>query len=85
MNEDREGPTKASRDLCRNLLEENQDVPDVSRFSDNIFKATCRRIQNRNEAKVIQDITRLIVPSAEELADFGSEHLECLVESVNEG
>jgi hypothetical protein len=85
MNEDREGPTKASRDLCRNLLEENQDVPDVSRFSDNIFKSTCSRIQNRNEAKVIQDITRLIVPSAEELADFGSEHLECLVESVNEG
>lgn len=85
MNEDKEGPKKESKDLCRDLLEANQNVPDVSRFSDNVFKSTYWRIQNRNEAKVIQDITRLIVPSAEELTDFGAEHLECLVESVNEG
>jgi hypothetical protein len=85
MNEDREGPKEESKDLCRNLLAEDQDVPHISRFSDTIFKLTCRRIDGRNEAKVIQDITRLIVPSAEELADFGAEHLECLVEAVNEG
>ena len=85
MNEDREGPKKGSKDLCRNLLAEDQDIPQISRFSDTIFKLTCRRIDGRNEAKVIQDITRLIVPSAEELADFGAEHLECLVEAVNEG
>lgn len=85
MDEDREGPKKESKDLCRNLLEKDQDILDVSRFSDNVFKSTCSRIQNRNESKVIQDITRLIVPSAEELADFGAEPLESLVESVNEG
>ena len=85
MKEDKEGPKKESKHLCRRLLEEDQDTPEISRFSDNIFKRTCQRIQNRNEAKVIQDIARLIVPSAEELADFGAEQLECLVESVNEG
>ena len=85
MKEDKEGPKKDSKDLCRYLLEEDQDTPEVSRFSNNVFKLTCQRIQNRNEAKVIQDIARLIVPSAEELADFGAEQLECLVESVNEG
>lgn len=85
MNKDKEGPRKESKDLCRNLLELGQSVPDLARFSDHVFESTCQRIQGKNEAKVIQDITRLIVPSAEGLADFGAEHLEHLVESVNEG
>ncbi|KAF2453064.1 hypothetical protein BDY21DRAFT_367295 [Lineolata rhizophorae] len=79
MGKDKDGPRKESKDLCRNLLEAEQNVPNTSRFSDHIFESTCQRIQGRNEAKVIQDITRLIVPSAEELADFGAEHLECLI------
>ena len=85
MSEDSEGPEKESKNLCRRLLTEDQSVPQVSRFSDKIFKLTCGRIIGRNETKVIQDITRLIVPSAEELADFGAEHLACLIEAVNAG
>lgn len=85
MKEDRKGPEEESKTLCRRFLVEDQDVLQVSRFSDNIFKSTCSRIEGGNEAKVIQDISRLIVPSAEELADFGAEHLECLVEAVNAG
>ncbi|KAI8722472.1 hypothetical protein NCS52_00391200 [Fusarium sp. LHS14.1] len=42
-------------------------------------------MHNRNEARVIQDITWLIVPSAESLATFGAEHLDILIETVNEG
>lgn len=34
---------------------------------------------------MIQDISRLIVPSAESLATFGAKHLDILTESVNEG
>ncbi|KAH8686626.1 hypothetical protein GQ44DRAFT_780938 [Phaeosphaeriaceae sp. PMI808] len=85
MKMDKKGPRKESRILCQKLLNEDQDVPATSRFSDNVFQSTWTRIQGRNEAKVIQDISRLIVPSAEELADFGAEHLTCLVEAVNEG
>ena len=85
MNQDKEGPKKESRDLCRDLLEMDQNVPEFSHFSDAAFESTCRRIQDRNEAKVIDKIARLIVPSAEDLADFGSEHLEHLVESIDEG
>ncbi|KAH8691775.1 hypothetical protein GQ44DRAFT_744699 [Phaeosphaeriaceae sp. PMI808] len=70
MNEDRKGPKKESKDLCRNLLAEDQDIPQISRFSDTIFKLTYRRIDSRNEAK---------------LANFGAKHLECLVEAVNKG
>lgn len=42
-------------------------------------------VQGRNEAKVIQDITRLIIPSAESLATRGVQHLKHVIESVNEG
>lgn len=85
MDKDNDGPNKKSIDICRNLLERYQGVPAVSRFSDKFFESTCRRIRNRNEAKVVEKIVRLIVPSVEDLTDFGSEHLEVLVETVNEG
>ncbi|KAF7853625.1 uncharacterized protein EAF02_011930 [Botrytis sinoallii] len=39
----------------------------------------------RNDTKVIQDIARLIVPSAQSLAIRGAERLKPLIESVNEG
>ncbi|KAE8827577.1 hypothetical protein PTNB73_02802 [Pyrenophora teres f. teres] len=41
-------------------------------------------IDGRNGAKVIQDISRLLVPSVEALATRNA-RLECLIESVNEG
>ncbi|KAI9779203.1 MAG: hypothetical protein M1816_003643 [Peltula sp. TS41687] len=84
MDEDQEGLKQDSKDECRKLLEANQDVPKDSRFSDSIF-TTCGRVRNRNEAKVIDKIARLVVPSAEDLADFGAKHLKKLVETINEG
>ena len=79
------GITDTSKNICRILLEKDQTVPRDSLFRDDIFEKTCRKIQDRNEAKVVQDITRLIVPSAEILATYGAEHLDVLFESVNEG
>ena len=79
------GLASASQDLCRSLLENMQQVPSDTLFRDDIFEATCQKIHNKNEARVVQDISRLIVPSAESLATFGAEHLEILTESVNEG
>ncbi|KAF2191729.1 hypothetical protein K469DRAFT_341284 [Zopfia rhizophila CBS 207.26] len=85
MDEDDEGPERECREFCRVLLEADQQVPEVSRFSAAAFKSTCRRLRRANEAKVIDKIGRLIVPSAEDLADFGLKHLGHLVESINEG
>lgn len=76
--------TDASKSLCRRLLESEQDVPKDSLFRDDLFERTCRKIQDRNEARVIQDISRLIVPSAETLATYGATHLDHLIEGVNE-
>jgi hypothetical protein len=42
-------------------------------------------LQDRNEAKVVQDIARLIVPSAQSFAIRGAKHLRYSIESVNEG
>ncbi|KAL8369545.1 hypothetical protein RB595_000058 [Gaeumannomyces hyphopodioides] len=75
----------ASKALCQSLLEQTQPVPGDTLFRDDIFETTCQKIHNKNEARIIQDITRLIVPSAESLATFGANHLDILVESVNEG
>jgi hypothetical protein len=79
------GITDGSKTLCQTLLEKEQTVPQGSLFRDDLFEKTCEKIQNRNEARVVQDVTRLIVPSAETLAILGATHLESLVESVNEG
>ncbi|KAK4655838.1 hypothetical protein QC762_0054250 [Podospora pseudocomata] len=75
----------ASKALCRSLLEKTQPVPGDTLFRNDIFKTICENIHNKNEARVILDIHRLIVPSAEILAAFGAKHLNILTESVNEG
>ena len=85
MDEDQEGPKEESKNECTRLLDAHQETPKDSRFSDRIFKSTCQRVRNRNESKVIDKIARLIVPSVEDLADFGGEHLKKLVETINQG
>ncbi|KAF2245814.1 hypothetical protein BU26DRAFT_552856 [Trematosphaeria pertusa] len=79
------GITENSKDMYLALLYAEQTVPTKSLFRDDIFERTCRNIQDRNEARVVQDITRLIVPSAETLATYGARELDILIESVNEG
>ena len=75
---------KNMKTLCKTLLERDQTVPQDSLFRDDLFKKTCEKVRNRNEAIVVQDITRLIVPSAENLAIYGAKHLNILYETVNE-
>ncbi|KAL8683230.1 MAG: hypothetical protein Q9224_006705, partial [Gallowayella concinna] len=73
------------RDLCQTLLETEQTVPQDSLFRDDLFKRTCRQLQDRNEAMIIRDIGLLIVPSAQNLATYGATHLNHLHETTNEG
>ena len=78
------GITDASKHLVRDLLSVEQPVPRETLFDDDIFVDACRNLQNKNESRIIQDISRLIVPSAESLA-LRNKKYKCLVESVNEG
>jgi len=73
------------KNLCKNLLETAQTLPQDSLFRDDLFKKTCEKVRNRNEAMVIRDIGSLIVPSAQTSAIYGATHLNHLYECVNEG
>lgn len=85
MKKSKQGITEKSKEMCRDLLHEEQCVPGHSLFNNDTFEEACRKLQGKNEARVVQDIARLIVPSAENFATLGAEELEILVESVNEG
>ncbi|KAL7926602.1 hypothetical protein ACQKWADRAFT_318431 [Trichoderma austrokoningii] len=79
------GVTDASEPLCRNLLDCDQATPSGTLFGDDVFENTCRDLEGRNEAKIIQDISRLLVPSAQAFAACGAKHLKPIIESINEG
>ncbi|KAF5537316.1 hypothetical protein FPHYL_12762 [Fusarium phyllophilum] len=85
MHESELGITDESKSLCRTLLEKEQQTPKDSLFRDDIFEITCQKVKDRNEVRIIRDITPLIVPSAETLATYGNKELDCLIESTNEG
>lgn len=78
------GVTNTSLTWCKTLLNSEQMVPKASLFRDDIFEATCRKVQDRNEARVIRSITPYIVPSVEDLETLGATQLRCLIENVNE-
>ncbi|KAF2237789.1 hypothetical protein EV356DRAFT_564406 [Viridothelium virens] len=69
--------------MCHQLLDKDQIVPQNSLFRDDLFGRLCWKIQERNEAMIIQDVSRLIVLSAMNLAIYGDTHLDILTESVN--
>ena len=77
--------TKADKALCRELIDQEQPVPEDSLFNKDLIEWTLEDISNRNEARVIQDIGRLIVPAPEEFARRGATHLKHLIETVDEG
>jgi len=85
MDKSELGVIDESKTLCRTLLEIAQAEPQNSLFRSNIFESTCRKVEDRNEVRVIRDITPLIVPPAEILCTYGASHLKHLIESVNEG
>ena len=83
--DDNDDIPRSARDLCRTLLKNEQMVPRDSLFRDDLFKKTCRNLQDRNEAMVIRDIGLLIAPSAQILATYGATHLNFVYETTNEG
>ena len=85
MDKDDIGIVERSRELVNNLLAQEHQVPQESLFRDDVFEVTCRKIRNKNETRVVRDISLLIVPSAEILTTYGASELACLTESVNEG
>ena len=84
MEKSRLGITDSSLSTCKALLSLEQTIPNDSLFRDDVFEETCRRVQERNEARIIRSISPYIVPSVEDLAILGATKLRCLIENVNE-
>ncbi|OAX78235.1 hypothetical protein ACJ72_07461 [Emergomyces africanus] len=84
MHKSELGITEKNKLLCKDLLDSDQPIPKQTLFRDDTVDEFCQRLQGKNESRVIQDIGRLIVPSAETLAIDGAKDLKHLVESVNE-
>ncbi|MCJ1422374.1 hypothetical protein MMC29_000254 [Sticta canariensis] len=78
-------PTNECKSFCKTILHAEQPTPQDTIFRDDLFETACDNIRNKNEARVIQDIGRLIVPSPETLTMFGAIHLKHLIETVDEG
>jgi len=66
----------ASKAICQSLLDTPQPVPADTLFRDDIFKAAGQKLDFKSEVRIIRDITPLIVPSAETLCTYGTNHLE---------
>ncbi|KAG8533992.1 uncharacterized protein KY384_000834 [Bacidia gigantensis] len=84
MGPAQEGLALRSREWCKTLKTTAQTVPTDTIFRDDLFHETCFALQDRNKARVAQDIGRLIVPSAETLAQYGATQLNNLIENINE-
>lgn len=78
------GVAAASQTCCQSLLEKAQPVPADTLFRDDVFEVMCQKMLSKNEARVLRDITPLIVPSAETLYVLGNENCKLLVESTTE-
>lgn len=77
-------PLDSCKTLCHTLLDAECPTPESSLFRDDLFETTCDIIRNRNEARVIEDIARLIVPSAETLTTYGATQFKHLIVNLNE-
>jgi hypothetical protein len=79
------GISDASKVLLDKLLHTEQSTPKDTIFNGEGFDKHFPKLEGKNEARIIQDLSPLLVPSAEAFASLGATHLDGVVESVNEG
>ena len=83
-DDDKMASTNECKALCQTLLNADQTVPHDSLFNDDLFKRVCQRVRNKNEARVIRDLSPLLVLSAEILYLRGAINFEHLIETIDE-
>ena len=84
MFESPEGISDESKLVCQNLFAKAQAIPQDTLFRNELFSEACRKIIDRNEARMVEDISPLIAPSAETLATYGDMRLKHLIFNINE-
>lgn len=84
LEDSTEGLSKESQLIISTLLDTKQVLPRDTLFKNGLFETVCQKARRMNEARIVHDITPLIIPSAEELAARGKIQLQCLIDSFNE-
>ncbi|KAL9015857.1 MAG: hypothetical protein Q9185_006772, partial [Variospora sp. 1 TL-2023] len=82
-NASRPAITAESQRLCSDYLHGNYDLPANPLYHDDEFSQLLARLSDRNEARVVRDLTPMIMPSAEHLHSLGDEDLSDLAEELN--
>lgn len=59
-----------NRKFCRTLLKKKQTISQNALFRDDLFDETCRKIQDRNEIIIIQNIDLLTVFFCSDIGDL---------------
>ena len=75
--------SNTSKELCTTLLDAGYDPPEHALFQGDLYWIVLEMVRNRNEARVVRDITPHIVPSVEILCALGTSSLEDLTEEIN--
>ncbi|KAI4147095.1 MAG: hypothetical protein LQ341_001877 [Variospora aurantia] len=75
--------TAESQKLCSDYLHGNYDLPANPLYHGVEFRQLLARLSDRNEARVVRDLTPMIMPSAENLHILGDEDLSYLTEELN--
>ncbi|KAL9004627.1 MAG: hypothetical protein Q9188_002569 [Gyalolechia gomerana] len=76
-------PTSASQQLCEEFLDGNHNLPANPLYNDHEFASLLTRLSSRNEARVLRDLTPMIMPSVEHLDILGTPALSDLTEELN--
>ncbi|KAM3072107.1 hypothetical protein ACMFMG_008568 [Clarireedia jacksonii] len=71
MEDHEEGISQTSEKLLEILLNTEQNPPTDTLFDDTAFSKFLRKLKGKNESRVIQDLSPLLVPSVEALAILG--------------
>ncbi|KAK8187928.1 uncharacterized protein BKA78DRAFT_319903 [Phyllosticta capitalensis] len=78
------GITFASLLICRNLLDSEESTPTGTLFDNEFFGELCFELRHKSKARLVNDVGRLLVPSAAELRIRGEPSLSILAETVRQ-
>ena len=83
MKKHTKGPVENDLQEPNRLLAYSVDTPTGTRFDDHRYDLTCEHLVGKNEARVVQEIGRLIAPCPELLFEDGDHRLAPLAELID--
>lgn len=84
MRQSPAGPTSEDLALCQRLLHQPVETPPGTLFDDEFIEDFHDALRNRSEARLLVDLHRLLMPSAENLFIQGKKELKDVIDGYND-